>query len=100
MNSPHPDTSETLIDCQGVWKIFGEKSAQAMKAIGERNLSKTEVLREFDCVVGVSNASLQVKKGEIFCIIGLSGSGKSTLIRMFNRLIDPTGGSIRIKGQN
>jgi len=62
MNSPHPDTSETLIDCQGVWKVFGEKSAQAMKAIAERQLSKTEVLREFDCVVGVSNASLQVKK--------------------------------------
>ena len=100
MNSPTKDTSEVLIDCQGVWKIFGERSAQAMKAIGERKLSKTEVLREFDCVVGVSNASLQVKKGEIFCIMGLSGSGKSTLIRMLNRLIDPTGGDIRIKGQN
>ncbi len=100
MNSPKPDTTEVLIDCQGVWKVFGEQSAQAMKAIAERSLSKTEVLREFDCVVGVSNASLQVKKGEIFCIMGLSGSGKSTLIRMFNRLIDPSGGSIRIKGQN
>ncbi len=32
--------------------------------------------------------------------MGLSGSGKSTLIRMFNRLIDATGGDIRIKGQN
>lgn len=100
MNSPTKETNEVLIDCQGVWKIFGEQSALAMKAIGARSLSKTDVLREFDCVVGVSNASLQVKKGEIFCIMGLSGSGKSTLIRMFNRLIDPTGGDIRIKGQN
>ena len=100
MSSPTTDPTEVLIDCQGVWKVFGDKSAQAMKAIGERGLSKTEVLREFDCVVGVSNASLQVRRGEIFCIMGLSGSGKSTLIRMFNRLIDPTGGDIRIKGQN
>ena len=100
MNSPTKDATEVLIDCQSVWKVFGAQSAQAMKAIAERRLSKTEVLREFDCVVGVSNASLQVRKGEIFCIMGLSGSGKSTLIRMFNRLIDPTGGDIRIKGQN
>ncbi len=100
MSSPNTNTQEVLIDCQGVWKIFGDKSAQAMKAIADRGLSKTEVLREFDCVVGVSNANLQVRKGEIFCIMGLSGSGKSTLIRMFNRLIDPSGGAIRIKGQN
>jgi glycine betaine/proline transport system ATP-binding protein len=104
MTSPNAstsaDTRELLIDCQGVWKIFGDKSAQAMQAIEQRGLSKTEVLREFDCVVGVSNASLQVRKGEIFCIMGLSGSGKSTLIRLFNRLIESSGGEIRIKGQS
>lgn len=94
------ETSEVLIDCQGLWKVFGDQSALAMHAIAARGLSKTDVLREFDCVVGVSNASVQVKKGEIFCIMGLSGSGKSTLIRMFNRLIDPSGGVIRIKGHN
>jgi glycine betaine/proline transport system ATP-binding protein len=92
--------SEVLVECRGVWKIFGNKSTQAMQAIAQRHLSKTEVLREFDCVVGVSNASLKVHKGEIFCIMGLSGSGKSTLIRMFNRLIDTTGGEILVKGQN
>jgi glycine betaine/proline transport system ATP-binding protein len=100
MSSHSTDASEVLIDCTSVWKVFGHKSAQAMKAIAERGLSKTEVLREFDCVVGVSNASLQVRKGEIFCIMGLSGSGKSTLIRLLNRLIEPSGGEIRIKGQN
>jgi len=98
--SSSTEAGEVLIDCQSVWKVFGEKAPLAMKAIAERGLSKTEVLREFDCVVGVSNASLQVKRGEIFCIMGLSGSGKSTLIRMFNRLIDATGGAIQIKGQN
>jgi glycine betaine/proline transport system ATP-binding protein len=92
--------NEVLVDCKGVWKVFGSKADQAMQAIAERQLTKTEVLREFDCVVGVSDASLQVHRGEIFCIMGLSGSGKSTLIRLLNRLIDPTGGEIRIKGQN
>lgn len=100
MNSHGTDASEVLIDCKSVWKVFGDKAPLAMKAIAARGLSKTEVLREFDCVVGVSSASLQVRKGEIFCIMGLSGSGKSTLIRLLNRLIDPTGGEIRIKGQS
>lgn len=100
MSNHGPQASEVLIDCKGVWKVFGEKSSQAMKAIADRGLSKTEVLREFDCVVGVSNAGLQVRKGEIFCVMGLSGSGKSTLIRLLNRLIEPSGGEISIKGQN
>lgn len=91
---------DVLIDCRSIWKIFGDKAPQALKAVQERGLSKTQVLQEFDCVVGVSDVSLQVRKGEIFCIMGLSGSGKSTLIRMLNRLIDPSGGAIRIKGQD
>ena len=100
MSTHSTHTSEVLIDCKSVWKVFGDKTSKAMKAIADRGLSKTEVLREFDCVVGVSNASIQVHKGEIFCIMGLSGSGKSTLIRLLNRLIEPSGGEIRIKGQN
>lgn len=100
MNTNNHETHDVLIDCQSVWKVFGAKAPQALKAISERGLSKTEVLREFECVVGVSDASLQVRKGEIFCIMGLSGSGKSTLIRLLNRLIEPTAGAISIKGQN
>ena len=55
---------------------------------------------EFNCVVGVSDASLQVRRGEIFCIMGLSGSGKSTLIRLLNRLIEPSLGKITVKGKD
>jgi glycine betaine/proline transport system ATP-binding protein len=70
-----------------------------MKAVVDRGLGKREVLQEFGCVVGVSDATIQVKRGEIFCVMGLSGSGKSTLIRMLNRLIDPTSGEIFVKGR-
>ncbi|MFW8369127.1 ATP-binding cassette domain-containing protein, partial [Klebsiella pneumoniae] len=40
------------------------------------------------------------KEGEIFVIMGLSGSGKSTLVRLINRLINPTDGSILIDNQD
>ncbi|RFB79746.1 quaternary amine ABC transporter ATP-binding protein [Methylovirgula sp. 4M-Z18] len=94
------DINEVLIDCQSLWKIFGGNAAEAMKAVAERGLSKKQVLQEFNCVVGVSDASLQVRRGEIFCIMGLSGSGKSTLIRLLNRLITPSLGKVFVKGRD
>lgn len=90
--------SGPLIECRSVWKVFGDKSDAAIRAITERGLGKTEVLKEFGCVVGVANVSLTLNKGEIFCIMGLSGSGKSTLIRLFNRLIEPSLGQIYVRG--
>ena len=91
-------SNDTVIEISNVWKIFGEKPEQALKAIHERGLTKSEVLAEFNSVVGVADVSLSVKRGEIFCIMGLSGSGKSTLVRHFNRLLEPTAGKILIEG--
>ncbi|MFF1831970.1 betaine/proline/choline family ABC transporter ATP-binding protein [Paenarthrobacter sp. NPDC058040] len=48
----------------------------------------------------VDNVSFDVKRGQIFVIMGLSGSGKSTIIRMINRLIDATDGSITVDGKD
>lgn len=93
------DTTEALIDCQSLWKIFGDRAEDAIRAVSQQGATKAEVLRQFNCVVGVQSAELQVRRGEIFCIMGLSGSGKSTLIRMLNRLIDPSLGTVRIKGE-
>ncbi len=93
------EANDVLLDCQNVWKIFGARSSAAVKAVSERGLSKKQVLQDFDCVVGVSDASLQVRRGEIFCIMGLSGSGKSTLVRLLNRLIEPSLGKIVVKGR-
>ncbi|ANP90273.1 amino acid ABC transporter ATP-binding protein [Rhizobium leguminosarum] len=44
------------------------------------------------------NVDLQVKKGEVVCIIGPSGSGKSTLIRCINLLEKYQGGQIHVDG--
>jgi glycine betaine/proline transport system ATP-binding protein len=91
---------EAVIRCEGIWKIFGDKSRQAMEAVRRDGLSKKDIREKFDCVVGVQDATFSVGRGEIFCIMGLSGSGKSTLIRHINRLIEPTSGAVYIEGQN
>lgn len=100
MNTSMNDASDVLIDCQSLWKIFGTRAKAAVEAVKEKGLSKKQILTDFNCVVGVSDASLQVRRGEIFCIMGLSGSGKSTLIRLLNRLIEPSFGKILVKGRD
>lgn len=93
-------SEDAVIDCRRLWKIFGKRAGEAMKAVQEQGLGKIEVRDQYDCVVGVQDASFTVARGEIFCIMGLSGSGKSTLIRHVNRLIDPTSGQLFIEGQD
>ncbi len=91
-------SGETVLEISNVWKIFGEQAPAALRAIREEGLSKAQVLETYNAVLGVADVSLDVRKGEIFCVMGLSGSGKSTLVRHFNRLLEPTDGRIVIDG--
>ncbi|MBE6750858.1 MAG: amino acid ABC transporter ATP-binding protein [Ruminococcaceae bacterium] len=66
-------TNETLIKVEGLEKSF----------------NKVEVLKGID---------LDIKRGEVVCIIGPSGCGKSTFLRTLNLLEEPTGGHIYFNG--
>ncbi len=87
------------LEVRGLTKVFGddEKAALEMLATGA---TKEEVHEKLGVVVGVDNASFEVRAGEIFVIMGLSGSGKSTIIRLLNRLIEPTAGAILLDGRD
>ncbi|TQS76568.1 glycine betaine/L-proline ABC transporter ATP-binding protein [Ornithinibacillus gellani] len=89
----------TQIKLDGVSKIFGPKPKSVIPMVKE-GMSKSEILEKTGHTVGVYDASFDIKKGEVFVIMGLSGSGKSTLIRCFNLLNKPTDGAIYIDGEN
>ena len=91
---------EVAIQIQNVWKVFGNTSKEALDAIQNKKISKQEALEKYNSVIGVSDVSFDVNKGEIFCVMGLSGSGKSTLVRHINRLLEPTSGKILINNQD
>ena len=91
---------DSAIEIKNVWKIFGNNSKEALNAIQNENITKQEALEKYNSVIGVSDVSFNVKKGEIFCVMGLSGSGKSTLVRHINRLLEPTSGQILINNED
>lgn len=61
-----------------------------------RGLSKTYA----DGTVAVQELDLDVARGELICLVGPSGCGKSTTLKMVNRLIEPTSGTIEIDGRD
>ena len=53
-----------------------------------------------DGTVAVQELDLEVGRGELVCLVGPSGCGKSTTLKMINRLIEPTTGTIEIDGRD
>jgi putrescine transport system ATP-binding protein len=58
------------------------------------------VTKRFGDFIAVNDVSLDVQRGEIFCLLGGSGSGKTTLLRMLAGFEPPTSGKIFIDGQD
>ena len=53
-----------------------------------------------DGTVAVDDLSLECADGEVTVLVGTSGCGKTTTLRMINRLVDPTSGTIRLDGKD
>ncbi len=70
-------SSNTAIRLSGVTKRFSEEGPPA-----------------------VDDLSLEIPRGSLVALIGPSGCGKTTTLRMINRLIEPTSGSIEIDGED
>lgn len=59
----------------------------------------TDLTKEFGKLKVLKGVNLKVKKGEVISIVGPSGAGKTTLLQLIGTLDKPTGGSIRIGGE-
>ena len=95
------ETSEVhdeIIRLDHVFKIFGPQPRGRALTLAKQGLNKNEVQAATDHVVGMTDVSFSVERGETFVIMGLSGSGKSTAIRTVNKLHDVTDGSVWVDG--
>ena len=71
------------------------RDATAKPFISIRNITK-----RFGDVAAVNDVSLDIYRGELFCLLGGSGCGKSTLLRMLAGFEKPTSGQVLIDGQD
>ena len=93
------ENRETLLEVRNLSKLYGNEKKEAIK-LKNSGLTKDEVYAKTKTTIALWDVSLEVKKKEIFVIIGLSGSGKSTLVRCFNMLNKPTSGNIFYEGKD
>ena len=58
------------------------------------------VCKQFDDTAVINNESFTINTGEFFVLVGPSGGGKTTTLKMINRLVEPTSGSILRDGED
>ena len=92
------DPRPVKLSCRNLWKVFGQHAAEFLAAKGG-NVSSAD-LEKARLIGAVRDATLEVREGEIFIVMGLSGSGKSTLVRCLSRLIEPTAGELIFDGKD
>ncbi len=84
---------------RGLTKVFGSHPKRGLELMHE-GLSRAEILERTGQLLAVADVDLDIEEGELFVIMGLSGSGKSTVIRLLNRLIEPTDGTVELDGEH
>ncbi|MFP4072227.1 MAG: phosphonate ABC transporter ATP-binding protein [Desulfovibrionales bacterium] len=63
-------------------------------------LAAKRLTKDFGSTRAVNNINLAIPQGQMVGVIGSSGAGKSTFLRLINRLIDPTEGSLFFDGMD
>jgi glycine betaine/proline transport system ATP-binding protein len=89
-----------VFSVEGLWKVFGPKPERVPVDPELAALPAAELRSRTGCTAAVRDVSFDVRKGEVFVVMGLSGSGKSTLVRCLTRLIEPTAGTIAVDGED
>jgi osmoprotectant transport system ATP-binding protein len=63
-------------------------------------LRAQQLRHDFGSLRALDDVSLEVASEEVVALVGQSGSGKTTLLRSFNRMVDPTAGTVHLDGAN
>jgi glycine betaine/proline transport system ATP-binding protein len=98
--------AQTVIEFSHVDILFGGSGRKAARAKAEaialmdQGQTREQILAKTGIVLGVKDASLTVREGEICVLMGLSGSGKSTLLRAVNGLNKVTRGRVLVRNED
>lgn len=87
----------SALSVKSLYKVYGNRPDKVVDLLRD-GTDQDEKLAGISATAAVVDANFEVKRGEIFVVMGLSGSGKSTLIRMLNGLLKPTHGTVEVDG--
>jgi glycine betaine/proline transport system ATP-binding protein len=88
-----------VLRATGLTKVFGAREPEALR-LARDGVGRSEILQRTGATLAVHDVSFTVGRGELFVVMGLSGSGKSTLVRLLNRLIEPSDGTVEVDGRD
>ncbi|CAA9445565.1 MAG: Heterodimeric efflux ABC transporter, permease/ATP-binding subunit 2 [uncultured Rubrobacteraceae bacterium] len=102
----YSDLQSTLASLEKVFAVLDTESDRADSS-DAKDLRALSGDVEFDRVsfaygedVVLDDVSFRIKPGETLAIVGETGAGKSTVVKLLSRFYDPTGGRVRIDGQD
>jgi len=81
--------------------IHGKQNPSTQAAGSSTMIEYSHVTKQFQAnQPAVDNLSLRIDKGSITVFVGPSGCGKTTSLRMINRMVEPSSGTITVDGRD
>lgn len=89
--------AENAVELKNVEMHFN-MSKEKLESLKEYFLKLVTRKLMFEDFVAVDNVSFNIKKGDVFGIVGLNGSGKSTTLKLISGILTPTRGTVETQG--
>lgn len=93
----HDDDKEVMVDVDHVSMIFNMAS-ERMSSLKEYAIALARRELRFKEFRALNDVTFQVKRGDVFGVLGTNGSGKSTILKIIAGVLDPSEGSCTTKG--
>ena len=89
--------NENAVELRNVEMHFN-MSKEKLESLKEYFLKLIKRQLHFEDFVAVNDVSFDIKKGDVFGIVGLNGCGKSTTLKMISGILEPTKGTVKTYG--
>ena len=90
-------SNENAVELRNVEMHFN-MSKEKLESLKEYFLKLVKRQLHFEDFVAVNDVSFDIKKGDVFGIVGLNGCGKSTTLKMISGILEPTKGTVKTYG--
>lgn len=90
-------SKENAVEVRNVEMHFN-MSKEKLESLKEYFIKLLKRQLMFEDFVAIDNISFDIKKGDVFGIVGLNGSGKSTILKIISGILTPTKGTVATSG--